>query len=115
MNEAIEVSILSGSNLSDRAIARAHGVPSSTLVHRLRGRADRSQGHASQARLSKEDEDALAQAVERLCEWHWAPSRPCMCSMAEDLLRTRTGDAHAKLGVNWPDRFRRRQSRLKTT
>ena len=38
-----------------------------------------------------------------------------MRSMAEDLLRTRTGDAHANLGVNWPDQFLRRQPGLKTT
>ena len=53
--------------------------------------------------------------MEHLCEWHWGPSRPCMRSMAEDLLRTRTGDVHANLGVNWPDRFLRRQPGLKAT
>ena len=115
MDEAIVASLFSGSNLSHRAITRAHRVPPSTLGHRLRGRADRSQSHASQARLSKAEKDALAQAVEQLCDWHWAPSRPCMRSMAEDLLRTRTGNAYANLGINWPNHFLCRQSGLKTT
>ena len=76
MDEAIVTSLFSGSNLSHHAIARAHRIPPSTLGHRLRGRADRFQGHASQAKLSKAEENTLAQAVERLCNWHWLRRSP---------------------------------------
>ena len=107
--------ISSENTLSVRRLAAAHAVPRSTLGYRLRGRPDRSRGHAGQAALMEEEEDALVVAVERLCDWHWAPTRPHVQSLAEDLLRLRGDSNRVNLSKRWLDRFLGRHPGLRTT
>ena len=113
--DAIDQAISSQNQPSGRQLAAVHGIPSSTLGHRLRGRPDRSRGHAGQAALLEEEEEAIVVAIERLCDWHWAPSLSCMRFMAQDVLRDRAVQSQPNLGEHWPDRFLKRHPKLKIT
>ena len=115
MGDLIPPAISPENPLFQRQLATAQGIHRSTLGHRLRGRCNRSQGHAGQSALLQEEEITVAVALEQLCNWHWAPSRAHMRSLAEDLLRARTGNFRANLGNRWPDCFVARHPTFRTT
>ena len=89
MGDSIGTTISSenGKRLAQLAIELK--VPRSTLGHRRKGRLSRSEGHATQMALSKEEEEELAASIERLCDWNWAPTKVYIRSMAASLRETR--------------------------
>ena len=64
--------------------------------------------------LLEEEEEAVALAVERLCDWHWALSLSCIRSMAQDVLRDRAGPSQPNMGEHWPEYFLKQHQKLKT-
>ena len=115
MDDAIATVISSNNNYTQRQISRLCDVPRSTLGHRIRGRPDRHRAQQGRMLLTLEEEDSLVRIIMRMCEWHWAPPKAQIRSMAADLLLARLDDNEASIGHSWVDRFLGRHLELKKT
>jgi 4-hydroxybenzoate polyprenyltransferase len=119
MNSKLEKSIhaaiqdlKNGVFTSERAAARAYGVPRSTLKDRLRGSTNRIASHEFQQRLSREQEEYLADWIIELDREGNAPSHARVREMASRILR-QSGDTQS-LGKEWIKHFRQRNPRVNT-
>lgn len=101
--------------LSRAQLARKHDVPRSTLYHRTAGRKSVSEAWSERGLLTEEEEEALASAVLRLIELHWAPQLRWVRSMAHSLLVERLGDDCSPPGKNWVRRYINRRPELTST
>ncbi|KAJ6258131.1 hypothetical protein Dda_7047 [Drechslerella dactyloides] len=95
--------------LSLNAAARNHGVPASTLKHRVNGRRPRIQRplRAPQQALTLIQEEAISKWIARLYNWGYPPRYNLIRSMADSL-------AGRQLNRNWLTRFLKRRPELTT-
>ena len=90
--------------------ARRNHVPPSSLYHRTHGRPTRRRGHASQQRMSVEEEEALADTLVRLVTQGSSPSLALLSHMAHSMLKAREGAQEEPMGKHWASRFIKRHS-----
>jgi DDE superfamily endonuclease/Tc5 transposase-like DNA-binding protein/Psq-like protein len=90
------------------------GVPKSTLLDRLKGINPRSETRANGHKLTVIEEEVLVKQVLD-ADKRGFPIRPeYLRGMAHTLLRERTRDSTAELGVNWAYKFVNRHDELRT-
>jgi hypothetical protein len=100
----------SGVFTSQRQVARAYGIPRSTLQGRLEGRTNRVVAHHHQQRLTPEQEDFIVQWILEEGSRVLPLSHARVREMATRVLRM-NGD-HERLGQLWISNFLSRQPRV---
>lgn len=103
---------LAKETISQRKIARLHGVPKSTLQDRIHGRQATHIRNEQFQRLSSEEEEAIHTWILRLQNWGWPPRIEQVRFMAIELLQQK-GDTEP-IGINWPQKFLNRHPQIKT-
>jgi phage host-nuclease inhibitor protein Gam len=98
-----------GIHISQRAAAKAYGIPRATLQERLKGRTNRSTCHQHQQRLSPEQEQFLVEWILKEDGRACPPSHARAREMATVILRT-NGDLDP-LGKQWLLHFMKRNPR----
>jgi len=110
---AIELAIQdlnAGVFASQRAAAKAYGIPRTTLQDRLKGATDRVSGHQHQQRLSPEQEESLVEWILNEDARACPPSHARVREMADRILRM-NGDLQP-VGQLWIPHFVRRNPRV---
>ena len=96
-----------------QAIARYHGIISSTLGRRIAGQTHPQQeALAERQRLSPAEEQALETWILQVGEWGWPPRVSHVRFMASEMLKDK-GD-HEVLGKNWVAGFLHRHEELQS-
>lgn len=99
---------------SNRKAASIFSVPEPTLRARLRGRKPRSETRANGHKLTAVEEEVLAKRALDADKRGFAIRPQFLREMAYILLRERTQDPTAIIGVNWAYKFTNRQPVLRT-
>ncbi|THX43745.1 hypothetical protein D6D08_10539 [Aureobasidium pullulans] len=84
-------------------VRKTYGIPRATIAGRLNGRLERRAAHVSQRRLTKEQEEELAEWIMDLDSRHQPPSQPRCRLMALEIQRASGSDAG--LGREWLYQF----------
>ncbi|KAH0167838.1 hypothetical protein KCU67_g3729, partial [Aureobasidium melanogenum] len=84
-------------------VRETYGIPRATIAGRLNGRLERRAAHVSQRRLTKEQEEELAEWIMDLDSRHQPPSQPRCRLMALEIQRASGSDAG--LGREWLYQF----------
>jgi hypothetical protein len=100
----------SGVHTSQRAAARAYGIPQSTLSTRIHGTKSRRTAHADQQRLTPEQESFLVDWILEQDMHGYPPSHERAREMAIRILRM-NGDLEP-LGKHWLPAFIKRNPRV---
>ncbi|MCJ1363023.1 hypothetical protein MMC16_002129 [Acarospora aff. strigata] len=111
--------------------AVAHGVPKSTLFHRIQGRRDRATAHQHVQLLNPEEEEVLCQQILLRCRQGWPPRKDAIRDMAIAIIQGRdrpftldpdddnnidpsmSPTTQALVGKEWPDNFLKRHPATK--
>jgi hypothetical protein len=99
---------------SKQKAAGVFGVSRTTLRARLDGRKSRSETRANGHKLTNSEEDVLVKKLLDADKRGFSIRSEFLRQMAETLLRDRTRNATATLGVNWPYTFTKRRPELRT-
>jgi hypothetical protein len=99
---------------SNRKAASIFSVPEPTLRARLRGRKPRSETRANGYKLTAVEEEVLVKRALDADKRGFAIRPQFLREMAHILLRERTQDPTAIIGVNWVYKFTNRQLALRT-
>ncbi len=109
-----------GKFYSIRGCAEAHGIPASTLNHRVKGRRDRITAHQGSQALSPAEEETLCDCVLRLCRQGKPPRNGVIRDMAIAIITARerplflnvadisedgTPKAQPYVAEDWPEHF----------
>ncbi|TIA27921.1 hypothetical protein D6C78_10972, partial [Aureobasidium pullulans] len=84
-------------------VRETYGIPRATIAGRLNGRLERRAAHVSQRRLTKEQEEELAEWIMDLDSRHQPPSQPRCRLMALEIQRA--SGSNAGLGREWLYQF----------
>ena len=96
---------------SIQAAANLYNVPRTSLSHHLRGRVPRVDSYANGHKLTQTEEQTLLNWVLDMDSRGYPPRISAVGDAAKILLEQRVG-ASAKIGVNWAQRFIKRQPQL---
>ena len=97
---------------SERKAAHEWGIPRSTLKHRLKGGESRSQAQSDYQRLTRVQEDHLAQWILTQGALGYAPSHAQIRLFAARIMHA--GGDSKRLGKHWMQHFLRRNPAIKT-
>jgi len=92
--------------------ARQYEIPRSTLMYRINDRKAASVRNQHFQRLSPEEEAAICNWILRLQAWGWPPRVEQVRSIAKELLVKKSDNK--SVGINWPQKFLKRHSQIKT-
>ncbi|VBB84317.1 Putative protein of unknown function [Podospora comata] len=98
--------------ISQRKASNKHGIPRSTLKHRIDGTLPRNLAHENQQRLSHGQEDLIVQWILRQESLGYAPTHANVKALAASLLAEQ-GDPNP-LGKHWVSHFIGRHPDIKT-
>jgi len=110
INLAIKA-IKSDTSLSTKRAAAIYGVPRSTLRTRRAGTTSRRDSQPNSSKLTKYEEEAIVQCIQKLDARGFAPTLGYVRDMANQLLAVRDG---GQVGEKWASNLVRRKSQLKS-
>jgi hypothetical protein len=99
---------------SKREASRVFGVPFTTLCARINGRKPRAKMASSNQKMMEFEEEALIKHLLDADKRGFAVRPEFLREMAQILLRKRTQDPTAFLGINWASTFIKRHPEVKT-